>query len=410
VAERFPVETIPREIRAIAERLREAGHEAWYVGGAVRDELLRQLHGRAAAPGGDFDIATSALPEQVQGLFRRTVPIGLEHGTVAVLDNEGGAHEVTTFRRDVRTDGRHAVVEFGASVDEDLARRDFTINAVAVHPETGEIRDPFGGRADIAAQRLRAVGEPALRLREDRLRVLRALRFAATLRFTVDEATWEAVRAASGELGQLSRERVRDEWLKTLKGAPPSAALGWWRRAGVLGAVWPELAALKEDADALLDGLEDREAVLVTAAALFHAGQSAEGALAAVLRLRFSNREAERVRATIAGWADPPPGPEELPRLRRWLARHRAAWTDVLAGLEPGSLRAPLRAAIARVLDSHAPLSVAELAVRGDDLRAAGLAPGPTMGTVLRKLLEEVLDDPTRNTREHLLARARELA
>ena len=410
MAERFPVERIPRRIRDIAERLIASGHQAWYVGGAVRDELMRQVHLRAPARGGDYDIATSALPEEVRRLFRRTVPVGIEHGTVAVLDEDGGAHEVTTFRRDVKTDGRHAVVEFGVSVDEDLARRDFTINAVAVHPVSGEVKDPFGGRADLAASRLRAVGEPAARLREDRLRVLRALRFAATLGFQVEPATWNALREASAELVHLSRERVRDEWLKTLEGATASATLALWRSSGALPVVWPELAALEEAADRKLDAVEGAEPVLVSAAALFHAGQSPEAAQAAALRLRFSSRDAERVRAAVAGWADPPPAPADLPRLRRWLARHRGAWEDVVAGLEPAAAREPLRAAIEAVLAAGTPLSVQQLAVSGEDLREVGVEPGPAMGVVLRRLLDEVLDDPSRNTREALLARARELA
>ena len=128
----------------IAHRLEEAGFEAWCVGGAIRDALL----------GGhplDWDLATSARPEQVQKLFgrKRTIPVGIEFGTVSVLDDDGVAHEITTFRHDVKTDGRHAVVEFGASLDDDLARRDFTINAIAYRPRTAELRDPFDGRGDI---------------------------------------------------------------------------------------------------------------------------------------------------------------------------------------------------------------------------------------------------------------------
>src|SRR5512140_3523655 len=168
----FPLEAVPPEVIEIASTPRAAGHEAWFVGGGVRDALLLQ-RGRARAKPGDADIATSATPDQVRGLFRRTVPVGVEHGTVAVLDRHGVSHEVTTFRRDVKTDGRHAEVEFGVSLQEDLARRDVTINAIAVHPETGELVDPFNGRADLDAGLIRAVGDAAARFREDRLRVLR---------------------------------------------------------------------------------------------------------------------------------------------------------------------------------------------------------------------------------------------
>src|SRR3954466_5274364 len=162
-----------KSVLDIARRLESAGFEAWCVGGAIRDALLG---GRPL----DWDIATSARPEQVRELFgrRRTIPVGIEFGTVAVLDDEGIAHEITTFRHDVKTDGRHAEVEFGASMDEDLARRDFTINAIAYRPRSGEVRDPFDGRADLRAGVVRAVGDAEQRMKEDRLRALRAIRVA----------------------------------------------------------------------------------------------------------------------------------------------------------------------------------------------------------------------------------------
>jgi tRNA nucleotidyltransferase (CCA-adding enzyme) len=176
----------PDAVLRIVERLEKAGHQAWCVGGAVRDALLGHLHL-------DWDIATSAKPDQVQRIFKRTVPVGIEFGTVGVLDSTGVLHEVTTFRRDVRTDGRHAEVEFGVSLDDDLARRDFTINAIAFSPTTKEIRDPFGGREDLGRGIIRAVGEAAARMREDRLRALRGIRFAARFGFTLDPATWDAI-------------------------------------------------------------------------------------------------------------------------------------------------------------------------------------------------------------------------
>ena len=149
---------VPAEIVRIAERLEAAGHEAWCVGGSVRDALLGE-------PGGDFDIATSARPEEVQRLFRRTGAVGVKYGTVGVLDRDRRLHEVTTFRHDVETDGRHAVVRYGASLEDDLARRDFTINAIAYHPLRSEWRDPFGGAADLASGTVRAVGRATGRVR-----------------------------------------------------------------------------------------------------------------------------------------------------------------------------------------------------------------------------------------------------
>ncbi len=397
----FPLDRIPRDVADIARKLREAGHEAWYVGGAVRDELLHRARHEVIA-----DIATSAQPDEVRRIFRRTVPIGLEHGTVAVLDSRGGAHEITTFRRDVRTDGRHAVVEFGVSLDDDLARRDFTINAVAVHPATGEIRDPFHGLTDLEARVIRAVGDPATRFREDWLRVLRALRFAAILDFTIEAATWKALAAAAraGELEHLSRERVRDEWLKSLDGARQSRVLDLWRRSGALAAVWPEIAELSPEEDAGLDRIAPRDSVLTTAAALARAGAAPNPAEAAVRRLRFSNREVERVRAVVAGLLDMLPDPADGKALRRWLAAHREFALDIAAAVPDG---AALREAAARTLGSGVPLGVADLAVTGEDLMDTGVLKGPEVGRVLRKLLEAVLDDPSANTKERLLSLAR---
>jgi tRNA nucleotidyltransferase (CCA-adding enzyme) len=167
----------PAAVLEIARRLEDAGFQAWCVGGAIRDALLGHPHL-------DWDLATSATPEEVRRLFgKRTIPIGIEFGTVGVLDKAGTMHEVTTFRRDVKTDGRHAVVEFGASLDDDLARRDFTINAIAYSPREDEIRDPFDGRGDLARRVVRAVGDADARMREDRLRALRAISVAARIDF-----------------------------------------------------------------------------------------------------------------------------------------------------------------------------------------------------------------------------------
>jgi tRNA nucleotidyltransferase (CCA-adding enzyme) len=410
VADSFPLSAIPPGAHGIARRLREAGHEAWFVGGAVRDVLLAERRPDLPRRVGDFDITTSATPDEVRRLFGRTVPIGVEHGTVAVLDEEGAAHEVTTFRKDVATDGRHAVVRFGVSLEEDLARRDFTINAIAVHPESGALVDPFGGQGDLAAGVVRAVGEPARRFLEDRLRVLRALRFAAVLGFEIEPRTWEALCAEPQELSHLSRERVRDEWLKTLEAPSPGRGLRLWRQARVLGEVWPELRQLPPAAPGRLDATEVHDPVLLTAAALWHADAPPGLAEAAVRRLRFSNRDIVRVRGVVAALADTPPAPGQARDVRRWLSHHRDVAHDALAVAEPRSRRADLLAAVEAVELAGDPLSVRELAVSGDDLKASGIASGKAMGDLLRVLLDEVLDAPWRNSREHLLQRARELA
>ena len=221
--------SLAREIRPpgpvldIVRKLSDAGFETWCVGGGVRDALLGHLQL-------DWDLATAATPTQVRRLFERTVPVGIEFGTVGVLDRAGRMHEVTTFRRDVRHDGRHAVVEFGASLDEDLARRDITINAIAYDPIGRRVHDPFGGRADLASRMVRAVGDPEARMLEDRLRALRAIRFAARFDFALDDATWRAIVNSAPYLPRLSPERVKQEIEKTVEQARrPSTAFSRWR-------------------------------------------------------------------------------------------------------------------------------------------------------------------------------------
>ena len=203
----------PETVRSIAKRLEDAGFETWCVGGAVRDALLGHAHL-------DWDLATAAKPPEVRKLFKRTVPVGVEFGTIGVLDHDNVMHEVTTFRKDVMTDGRHAVVEFGASLDDDLARRDYTINAIAYSPSKDEIRDPFNGRKDLEGKLIRAVGDPRDRMREDRLRALRAIRFASRFNFDIERDTWDAIVESAPELSRLSAERVKQE-IVALPALPP---------------------------------------------------------------------------------------------------------------------------------------------------------------------------------------------
>ncbi|MFN0099826.1 MAG: CCA tRNA nucleotidyltransferase [Gemmatimonadaceae bacterium] len=427
----------PQSIRDICATLEKHGHEAWCVGGAVRDALL-------GIETLDWDIATSAHPEQVQKLFRRTVPVGIKFGTVGVLDRDGVLHEVTTFRHDVETDGRHAVVRYGASLDEDLARRDFTINAIALHPERLELRDPFHGRRDLEAKIVRAVGEPAERMREDRLRALRALRFAGRFAFAIDPATWDAVRESAPHLGRLSMERVKQELEKVMEQvAAPSATLERYRAAGIFAALVPALAQAPRERFAAIDhlarpglrGRPDRRSVRL--AALFvEPGQAPPRDLEKTLKhLKYSNVE---VKATVA-WAEAlgamsldsvakgtrfsdadlrrriaRVGRLAVPAVARLLGARAAAEAAgaALGGSAPSEAAGGGAGRTARALYRRAlriawrdPLTVADLAVDGEDLHAAGVSAGRAIGDTLSSLLEQVLDDPTLNTRDALLAR-----
>ncbi|HUF35665.1 MAG TPA: CCA tRNA nucleotidyltransferase [Gemmatimonadales bacterium] len=388
----FPrLSDIPEEVLEIARSLAAAGYEVWCVGGALRDHLLGNPHT-------DYDLATSARPEDVQRLFRRTAAIGIRHGTVGVIDRRRIMHEVTTFRRDVSTDGRHAVVEYGVSLDDDLARRDFTINALAYHPLRGEWRDPFDGAGDLAQGVVRAVGDPAERFREDYLRILRALRFAARFGFTIHPDTWAAALEAVEGLRRLSAERVHDEWFKGLDTArDPAELVRLWRASGAAGIWLPELEEPAASAEAAAQPRDPaRLTVLYTS-----------DPVAVLRRLRSSNEEIGRATAMVAGPAAPE-GAGEM-EARRWLARVGDAADDLIAMHRLGQGAEPAWAeGVLRVRQRGDPVSRAQLAIGGGELQSLGVT-GPRIGELLAALLERVLDDPRLNTRDTLLALAREM-
>jgi tRNA nucleotidyltransferase (CCA-adding enzyme) len=377
--------SIPPEVLKIARKLEDAGYETWCVGGAIRDTLL-------GAPHNDFDLTTAAPPPEVQKLFKRTVPVGVEHGTVAVLDTHNQPHEVTTFRKDIKTDGRHAVVEFGVSLIDDLARRDFTINAIAYHPLKHEWRDPFEGALDLEKKLIRSVGDANWRFQEDYLRILRALRFSARFEFRIHARTLEAAKANAQGLGQLSAERVRDEWFKGIETAVRvSKLLDLWMDIGAARIWLPEISRDWAKVKKQLDKLP-RDPVLITA---FLAADPAS----LLTRLKSSNRDIERGRA-IGQWRESFPDPKSPAVIRYWLSQV-GEYVDDLLTLAPEAVAK----AVARVRATNPPLGLKDLMVKGDDLIAAGVRPGPDVGEVLKRLLGEVLDDPARNTKEYLLSR-----
>ncbi|HET6763185.1 MAG TPA: CCA tRNA nucleotidyltransferase [Longimicrobiaceae bacterium] len=423
----------PADVVQITRRLEQAGFSTWAVGGAVRDALA----GRVPA---DWDLATAARPREVQRLFRRTVPVGVDHGTVGVLGRDGRMYEVTTFRRDVETDGRHAVVRFSDTVEDDLQRRDFTMNAVAWHPLTHEIRDPHGGVEDLRAGTLRTVGEPADRFREDRLRLLRALRFAGRFGLTVHPATWQAGVDIADELPALSAERVREELMKTMREVErPSHTLRLYAGCGALRSLYPELQACigvpDGDGDvwshllAATDAVPRHRPVLRVTALLHdvgkavapwgdeggedfpgHAGVGAALTREVMRRLKFSNADADRAVHLVAQHSGLPAPDAPAPEVRRWLRGVGPAYVwDLLrlrvadarargdgAGDALASIRA-LRGRVRGLLSGGAALEITDLAIGGAELRALGIPPGPLFGEILRDLLERVTDDPSLN-------------
>jgi tRNA nucleotidyltransferase (CCA-adding enzyme) len=303
---------------------------------------------------------------------------------------------VTSFRKDVRTDGRHAVVEFGVSLTDDLARRDFTINAIAYHPLKHEWRDPFKGEADLAKKLIRSVGDPNWRFQEDYLRILRALRFSARFEFRIHGPTLHAAKANVAGLAQLSAERVRDEWFKGIATAVRvSKLLALWREVGAVRIWLPEIQAQGDEGEGKreIDSLP-RDPVLITA---FLSRDPA----ASLTRLKCSNLDIERGRA-IGHWRDKYPDPTDLPGVRRWLSQV-GAYADDLVTLPQSPV--PLSKVVESIRSAKDPLSLKDLAVTGDDLLAAGVRPGPDVGATLERLFADVLEDPSHNTPAYLLSR-----
>ena len=419
----------PPAVRWITRTLEKAGFETWAVGGAVRDTLMGH-------PSGDWDLATRARPADVRRIFRRTVPIGVEHGTMGVLARDGTMYEVTTFRKDVQTDGRHAMVEFASTIDEDLARRDFTINAIAWHPLREELRDPFGGASDLGRRVLRTVGVPEERFREDYLRVLRALRFAGRFGLEVHAETWAGARALVEHLTALSPERIREELMKVLGQDPaPARSLTLYADSGALGVLYPELEALRGGPAwartlAVVEHLPARLPYLRLAALLREVSPPAAAAL--LVRLRLSNALTDEVARNAAAPSLPPSAGSDA-AVRRWLARHGPGRVGPVARLDlalarvvtggnrgvdlgagasvstPADVVAAWRQTRA-IVRARPPLTVGELAIDGRVLKELGLRPGPAFGRILDALLEWVIDDPARNEVNRLRRRALEIA
>jgi tRNA nucleotidyltransferase (CCA-adding enzyme) len=442
---------IDKEVIALCARLAEKGKRGWVVGGCVRDLLL----GREVS---DWDIATDALPEEVVKIFPRVIPTGIQHGTVTVMV-KGRGYEVTTLRGEAAySDGRRPdEVSFVDDIVKDLARRDFTMNAIAIDPTNGHVVDPFDGQKDLAARVLRAVGVAEERFSEDGLRVLRAARFVATLDVTLDPATERAIRPTLDTFRKVSQERVRDEWVKAMKANKPSRAFEVMRTTGILEVTCPELllgVGLEQNKwheyDVWKHGMECLDAcvgdpILRIAAMLHDVGKpqsrafsektndwtfydheriGAEIADPICTRLKFSNEERARITSLVRHhlfhytdeWSDS--------TVRRWIRRVGMDRVEDLYRLNEADVRgkgrdctadlealARLKVHVAKVLAAGAALSTRDLKINGNDLmKELGIKPGPILGKILTELLEEVTNDPDLNNRDALLGRAKAMA
>lgn len=437
---------LPEPVSHILFQLAHAGFEAYAVGGCVRDALL----GRAPE---DWDITTSARPEQVKAVFRRTIDTGIQHGTVTVMIGKEG-FEVTTFRVDGEyLDGRHPKqVAFTPNLEEDLKRRDFTINAMAYHPDTGLV-DLFHGAQDLEAGIIRAVGVPEERFQEDALRILRAIRFSAQLGFSIEPATLQAIAAFAGRLQLISRERIRTELDKLLKSEHPDQFRLLYE-TGITRTLFPrfdEMMIMPQHnpyhcwsvGEHTLQMLTHTppEPLLRWSALLHDTGKtvtrstddqgidhfyghgkaSASFAREFLRDLRFDNATVDAV-TTLVRYHDYSfhmtkanlrraicrVGEDLFPALLKLVRADTLAKSALAQERQLPKLR-QLEDMYREIREAHECTSLRSLAITGRDLIAAGMEPGPRMGQVLQQLLQMVLEHPEWNTREILLKRFQEL-
>ena len=453
---------VPVDAARIIEKLEAAGYEAYVVGGCVRDSIL----GREP---GDWDITTSASPEQVKAIFPRTIDTGIEHGTVTVMDHHVG-YEVTTYRVDGRyEDGRHpSSVTFTRNLNEDLLRRDFTINAMAYNPRIGLV-DRYDGMGDLRNGCIRCVGVPEERFGEDALRILRALRFASQLGFTIEEQTLAAMRKLAPKLEAVSAERVRVELVKLLGGVHPDLLVTAYE-TGVTKIILPEwdvmmeteqinphhiygvglhtvktIEAMHREPEYL--AADEHERMVYDMTMLLHysgkpacrtmdeAGvhhfkghpkASAEITRQVLRRLKFDNDTTDLVTALVRhhdcrfNMNKHGDTAKSVRHIVSAVGKDRMGYlfpiqhADIL-GQNPKYLEVSMRSLellrqeYEKIMQAEQCVSIRELAVDGKDLIALGYAPGPELGETLKQLLQLVLDDPDNNTAAILKRRAKEL-
>ena len=379
---------MPPQVERILEKLNEKGFEAYAVGGCVRDSLL----GRQPK---DWDITTSARPEQVKSLFRRTIDTGILHGTVTVM-LDGAGYEVTTYRVDGEyADGRHPKqVVFTPDLLEDLKRRDFTINAMAYSHKTG-IVDAFGGTKDLDGRLIRCVGNPVERFEEDALRILRAIRFSAQLDFSIEKETCSAVMRIAPNLSKVSKERIQAELTSLLQSGHPEKIKKVYEM-GISQYISPAFSQVPWQSFQVPDSLSSEKYVR-WGAFLRMAGP--DMAVQVLKELKMDLDTISRVRV-LAAWADREVK-AEAEEVRRAMSRMLPEGWDVLA--ERNGYGERVRCLTEEIRDRGDCLDLKHLAVNGQDLIAVGIRPGKEMGRSLEELLDRVLENPERNQKEVLL-------
>lgn len=386
---------MPEQAEWIIEQLNLNGFEAFAVGGCVRDTLL----GRRPE---DWDITTSAKPQQVKEIFRRTIDTGIEHGTVTVMIDHQG-YEVTTYRLDGEyVDGRHpSSVSFTSSLTEDLRRRDFTINAMAYNPDTGLV-DVFGGMDDLRDKRIRCVGNPHDRFHEDALRILRAIRFSAQLGFQIQEETYRAISDIAPNIHHVSKERIQMELTKLLLSAHPGRISAVFE-TGISRYISPGFAEIPWETVTVPTELEP---VRHMRWAAFLHGLSSDRASRVMKDLKMDNDTISRV-STLVEWHPVNIKPDKYLIRKIMSQMDRELYFDLLnlkTALPIGEELDRIRALSLEIVRDEDCVSLRQLAVNGSDLIRAGMKPGKAVGALLAELLEVVLQDPKKNSKEYLIS------
>lgn len=397
---------VPADAEQIIEKLNEHGFEAYVVGGCVRDSLL----GKEPE---DWDITTSAKPEEVKAIFSRTIDTGIQHGTVTVMLNRQG-YEVTTYRVDGEyEDGRHPKsVDFTTSLLEDLKRRDFTINAMAYNGREGLV-DAFGGMKDLENRVIRCVGSAVNRFTEDALRILRAVRFSAQLDFRIEDETYEAISLIAPNLEKVSKERIATELTKLLLSGHPEKM----KRVSDTGASryisepFFKAAMLSKGE---LRPLGCLPAVKYMRWAGFLRREQGETAADILRDLKMDCDTMDRVKILVSRWRTPIAA--EKPAIRRVMNQIPGDLFDSLlcfqtvfageVGEGYGETLETVKALAEEIRGAGDPVNLKDLAVDGRDLMAAGMKPGPALGKTLNALMEQVLERPECNERAYLLRAA----
>lgn len=398
---------LPKDVRYIIDILTQNGYEAYAVGGCVRDSILGRVPG-------DWDITTSALPQQVKALFRRTIDTGIQHGTVTIMLGKNG-YEVTTYRIDGKyEDSRHPEsVEFTPNLEEDLKRRDFTINAMAYNDENGVV-DIFGGIDDIRNRIIRCVGNAHDRFTEDALRILRAVRFSAQLGFEIDKATKDAARELAPTLVKISRERIHTELNKLLLSDNPDYFSVVYE-LGVMKVIISELEGVNSgDIDRLKVLIKRTKPCLPERYAALLSVIGKDKTRAVLKGLKLDNATISMAVKLVEYLGITPALTE--PQMRHYI--NEVGKEDALRVIDFNLSFADesmheeytdMRKLCAHVLERGDCTSLKELDVTGKDLVDAGFEAGKQLGELLNSLLTEVLDNPSLNDRDYLLGRAKEL-